>query len=279
MVFTCSYLGCWENAICLFCRAVQRGVGAEPGGRCGCTYRKLSWWCLLAFVAVKIKCLSLNPSLSHNYLGDEGLFQLFQCLPKLKMLHSLKWVAPVFFLMGFVEYCLWKHSAHLGRALHSQEQEYSVLGSCTVLSALSPPPVLNRLTPLEAWVSSVPQSLCAHSPWRGQVLLCHLLVSETALSNFTEHFLFKFLIGRGSNPSSLEGNSSEGREVLGRSSLSGGVWIHLQWWLVFIWVFHLALPLQVLCTAPFCTIERNIYCSCLINWTVLKPRLSHLQSH
>ncbi|NWS92864.1 NLRC5 protein, partial [Toxostoma redivivum] len=28
--------------------------------------------------------------LSHNYLGDEGLLQLFQCLPKLKMLHSLK---------------------------------------------------------------------------------------------------------------------------------------------------------------------------------------------
>uniref|UniRef100_U3JWZ5 NLR family CARD domain containing 5 n=1 Tax=Ficedula albicollis TaxID=59894 RepID=U3JWZ5_FICAL len=28
--------------------------------------------------------------LSHNYLGDEGLLQLFQCLPKLKMLRSLK---------------------------------------------------------------------------------------------------------------------------------------------------------------------------------------------
>ncbi|NWV45729.1 NLRC5 protein, partial [Daphoenositta chrysoptera] len=28
--------------------------------------------------------------LSHNYLGDEGLLQLFQCLPKLKMLCSLK---------------------------------------------------------------------------------------------------------------------------------------------------------------------------------------------
>lgn len=39
---------------------------------------------------VKIKCLSLNPSLSGNFLGDEGLLQLFQCLPKLRMLRSLK---------------------------------------------------------------------------------------------------------------------------------------------------------------------------------------------
>lgn len=30
--------------------------------------------------------------------------------------------------------------------------------------------------------------------------------------------------------------------------------------------------------APFCTIERNIYCSCLINWTVLKTRLFQLQT-
>ncbi|EOB01028.1 Protein NLRC5, partial [Anas platyrhynchos] len=36
------------------------------------------------------KCLSLNPSLSNNSLGDEGLSRLFQFLPNLKMLRSLK---------------------------------------------------------------------------------------------------------------------------------------------------------------------------------------------
>lgn len=44
----------------------------------------------VVFLTMKIKCLSLNPSLSRNYLGDEGLLQLFRCLPKLKMLRSLE---------------------------------------------------------------------------------------------------------------------------------------------------------------------------------------------
>lgn len=57
-----------------------------------------SWFytlfCLFVF-SMKIKCLSLNPSLSNNSLGDEGLSRLFQFLPNLKMLRSLKWVAHI----------------------------------------------------------------------------------------------------------------------------------------------------------------------------------------
>ncbi|KFW93363.1 Protein NLRC5, partial [Phalacrocorax carbo] len=41
--------------------------------------------------AVLKECSSISElDLSHNYLGDEGLLQLFQFLPNLKMLHSLK---------------------------------------------------------------------------------------------------------------------------------------------------------------------------------------------
>ncbi|XP_062355937.1 protein NLRC5 [Cinclus cinclus] len=41
--------------------------------------------------AVLKECGNISElDLSHNYLGDEGLLQLFQCLPELKMLRSLK---------------------------------------------------------------------------------------------------------------------------------------------------------------------------------------------
>ncbi|NXS34225.1 NLRC5 protein, partial [Pomatostomus ruficeps] len=43
----------------------------------------------LCAVLKECGCIS-ELDLSHNYLGDEGLLQLFQCLPKLKMLRSLK---------------------------------------------------------------------------------------------------------------------------------------------------------------------------------------------
>lgn len=46
--------------------------------------------CLFVCFSMKIKFLSLNPSLSNNFLGDEGLLQLFQFLTNLKMLRSLK---------------------------------------------------------------------------------------------------------------------------------------------------------------------------------------------
>ncbi|XP_056356630.1 protein NLRC5 [Oenanthe melanoleuca] len=46
---------------------------------------------LKSLCAVLKECGHISElDLSHNYLGDEGLLQLFQCLPKLRMLRSLK---------------------------------------------------------------------------------------------------------------------------------------------------------------------------------------------
>lgn len=244
---------------------------------------------------MKINCLSLNPSLSYNHLGDEGLLQLFRFLPNLKMLSSLKWVAPVSphsWMVFLWEYWLWKHSPHLGRSFQDQVQlcSVSVEGRPTVLSGLSPPIVQNSLTPLEVWLRSGPKSLSIQSSMKetgGLVCRCGTWFLKQA-GVFSRPLNF-----------SSPGSSSGGRAVLpllrwalledkcwgapasaveSEFSHHGGLCLSGY----FTWYSHCKCTVQdcgLRSIAPFCFIERDIYCSCLINGTQAKtvPVTDNLQ--
>lgn len=255
-----------------------------------------SWLCLLfclGFFSLKIKCPSLNPSLSHNFLRDEGLLQLFQFLTNLKMLRSLKWVPLLSLTHGWVFV-----GVLVVEALSTFEKGSS--GSSAVVFCVCwgwmhcavwsvPPLVQNRVTPLEAGLRSVPKSLCPQ--------FCLKETGDLVCRDGTWFLKHPEIFSRLQNFSS-PGSSLGGRAVLSFLSWGGHLWkinageLQLQQWSLnwaamvglclsgcFSWQPHCNCSVQD-CgwrrIAQFCFIERYIYCSSSINWASLEPRLFQL---